>query len=113
MGFHYYNILIDDDFNITGIMDWSDAQTVPTERFIINPEFITFPGLSAEENEPIIAFREKFAFAPRKRKVGTNPGDCDGPEDVPSSSSSSPRLILDLLGTPLWEVVYRCTYSYR
>ena len=109
MDFHYKNILVDDDFNITGIIDWSDAQTVPVERFTISPEFVTFPGLSAKENEPIITFREKFAFSLRKREVGTRTGDGDRPEDTPSSS---PRLISDLLGTPLWEVVYRCTYSF-
>src|SRR5437588_10776973 len=60
LDWHYGNMLVDDDFNITGIIDWSDAQTVPLERFIISPEFVTFPGLSAEQNATIIAFREKF-----------------------------------------------------
>jgi hypothetical protein len=42
---HYNNILVDEDYNITGIIDWSEAQTVPLERFMISPEFITYPGL--------------------------------------------------------------------
>ena len=69
---HYNNILIDDDFNITGIIDWSDSQTVPLEQFLTSPEFATFPGLSVEENAPIVAFRENFAASLRKRERGDN-----------------------------------------
>jgi len=55
------NTLVDDDFNITGIIDWSDAQTVPLERFIVSPEFVTFPGLSAAQSDTIVSFRKEFA----------------------------------------------------
>jgi hypothetical protein len=105
---HYKNILVDDEFNITGIIDWSDAQTVPIERFLITPEFVTFPGLSAEENAPIIAFRDMFAAALRKKEAeATEKSDDEGKRD-------GERLFMaDLLGTPLWEIVYRCTYSYH
>jgi hypothetical protein len=65
------NILVDDDFNITGIIDWSDAQTVPLECSMISPEFVTFPGLPPEKNATIVAFREKFGAALRMREVGT------------------------------------------
>jgi len=111
MDFHYNNILIDDDFNITGIIDWSDAQTVPLERFTITPEFATFPGLSAEENESSVTFRKKFAAALKKREITTMTGGFKAPGGLPSSSSSS-RFTSDLIGTPLWEIVYRSTYSY-
>ena len=40
---HHHNNLFDKDFNITGIIDWSGAQTVPLERFLASPEFATFP----------------------------------------------------------------------
>jgi hypothetical protein len=101
MDLHYDNILIDDDYNITGIIDWSDAQTVPLERFIITPEFVTFSGLSDEQNTPSIAFRKKFAAVLRTKELAAWK-DPDGPP-----------LIADMLGTPLWEIVYRCTYSYH
>lgn len=113
MDFHYNNILVDDAYNITGIIDWSDAQTVPLERFTITPEFATFPGLSAEENEPTITFRNKFAVALKKRETTTMTGRVKASGDLPSSSpSSSMHFISDLIGTPLWEIVYRSTYSY-
>lgn len=45
---HFNNIIVDGDYNITGIIDWSNAQTVPIERFAINPEFIPPPAASVE-----------------------------------------------------------------
>lgn len=113
---HYNNILIDDDFNITGIIDWSDSQTVPLESFLISPEFVTFPGLSVEQNAPIVAFRKKFAAALRERERCDNlPDDksCNEPnEKVMTLVNAPPRFISDIINTPLWEIVYRCTYSY-
>lgn len=112
MDFHFNNILVDDDFNITGIIDWSDAQTIPLERFTVTPEFATFPGLSIEGNEPGVTFREKFAAALKKREVADSAGSGDeAPGDLPAASSSM-RFVSDLIGTPLWEIVYRSTYSY-
>ena len=103
---HYNNILIDEDFNITGIIDWSDSQTVPLERFHTTPEFVTFPGLSVEQNAPIVAFSEKFATALKKRERGD-----DLPEDKSCNESNEdvaaapvhapPRFISDIIGTPL------------
>ncbi len=97
---HYGNILVDDDYNITGIIDWSDAQTVPLERFMINPEFVTFPGLSDEQNAPSIAFRERLAAVLRAKELAAR------------EIAGGPPLMADMLGTPRWEMVYRCTYSY-
>jgi hypothetical protein len=99
---HFNNILLDDNYNITGIIDWSEAQTVPLERYAISPEFVTFPGLTAEENEPIKAFCALFVKALKNRER-------IGPQD--NISKQSPMLS-DIVGTPMAELVYRCTYSY-
>ena len=104
---HYHNILLDEDFNITGILDWGGAQTVPLEQFLISPDFTTFPGLSPEENAPIIAFREKFATALRCRELA------DSRSVGEDDSLLAPPPISDLIGTPLWDIVYRCTYSFH
>ena len=113
---HYENILIDDDFNITGIIDWSDSQTVPLERFLISPEFVTFPGLSVEDNAPIVAFRVAFAAALRERGRGDGLLDAkcyDKPNEKAIALAKAPRrLVSDIMDTPLWEIVYRCTYSH-
>lgn len=65
MDLHHNNILMDDDFNITGIIDCSDAQTVPLERFMISPNSSLSPPFDTEQNAPTVAFREKFAAALR------------------------------------------------
>ena len=115
---HFNNILIDENFNITGIIDWSDSQTVPLESFRISPEFVTYPGLSVEENAPILAFRGKFAAALRERErgnIGHVPDDqsCNEPNEKVISRVTAPkRFIADIIDTPLWEIVYRCTYSH-
>ena len=98
---HHGNILIDDDYHITGIIDWSNAQTVPLEIFTITPEFAMFPGVSDERSACSIAFRDKFAFALRTKELAAR------------KTPDGPPPIADMLGTPLWEIVYRCTYSYH
>ena len=101
---HYNNMLLDDDFHITGIIDWSYAQSAPLERFMISSEFVTFPRLSVEQNATIVAFRDKFAAALRMRETAAR--------KVADGNTCTPMLA-DLLGTPLWDIVYRCTYSYH
>ena len=73
---------------------------MPLERFIISPEFVTFPGMSEEQNAPIVAFRAIFASALRRREVAAS-----GASDTPPIS--------DMLGEASWGVLYRCTYSFH
>lgn len=54
---HYGNMLFDDEYNLTGIIDCSSAQAAPLEQLSVSPEFVTFPGLSAEENRPILELK--------------------------------------------------------
>jgi len=55
---HYGNLLFDDEYNLTGVIDWSSVQAAPLEQLSVSPEFVTFPGLSTEENRPIVEFKE-------------------------------------------------------
>jgi hypothetical protein len=73
---------------------------VPLERFIISPEFVTFPGMSEEQNASIVAFRAMFASALRRREVADS-----GASDIPPMS--------DMLGKASWGILYRCTYSFH
>jgi hypothetical protein len=50
-------MLFDKEYNLTGIIDWSSAQTAPLEQLSVCPEFATFPGMSDEENQPIVDFK--------------------------------------------------------
>lgn len=55
---HFGNMLFDNEYNLTGIIDWSSAQAAPLEQLSVCPEFVTFPGLSEEENRPIVEFKK-------------------------------------------------------
>ena len=77
------------------------------EHFIISPKFVTFPGLSAEQNAAIIAFYKKFVAALRVRELVVSK------IDYSKSCIVAPLLLSDLLGTLLWDIVYYCTYSYH
>jgi aminoglycoside phosphotransferase (APT) family kinase protein len=54
---HFGNMLLDNEYNLTGIIDWSSAQAAPLEQLSVCPEFITFPGRSDEENRPIVELK--------------------------------------------------------
>ncbi|CAI6094724.1 unnamed protein product [Clonostachys chloroleuca] len=97
---HYGNILFDEEYNITGIIDWDSAQTVPLERLAVSPEFITFPGLSPEENQDTINFR---------KLVVTHLRDL---ESTIRTSSENAIFLSDILGTKAAEITHRCTYSF-
>ncbi|KAJ5807847.1 hypothetical protein N7474_009116 [Penicillium riverlandense] len=57
---HYGNILVDENYRITGILDWSCAQTVPIERFAICPELIAPPAAPVEFKQAVFDFRDMF-----------------------------------------------------
>lgn len=37
MDFHHGNLLFDEEYNLTGVLDWGMAQTVPLERLAVSP----------------------------------------------------------------------------
>jgi aminoglycoside phosphotransferase (APT) family kinase protein len=55
---HFGNLLFDDEYNLTGVIDWSDAQAAPIEQLSVSSELQIFPGLSKEKNQPIVDFKE-------------------------------------------------------
>ncbi|CAI7654301.1 unnamed protein product [Penicillium bialowiezense] len=99
--FHYNNILVDHEFNITGLLDFSNAQTVPIERFAIIPEFVAPPAAPTENKQAIWSFRDMFVEAMEKLQIEKN-----GP--LPANGPSLSRLF----ASPRSELVVRCTYSY-
>ncbi|KAF3070952.1 hypothetical protein GL218_00779 [Daldinia childiae] len=54
---HFGNMIFDNEYNLTGIIDWSSAQAAPLEQLSVCPELVTFPGLSDEENRPIVELK--------------------------------------------------------
>ncbi|OQE44653.1 hypothetical protein PENCOP_c002G03791 [Penicillium coprophilum] len=57
---YYNNILVEKDFNITAVLDWSNVQTVPVERFVVNPEFVAPPAAPQEYTQAVFKFRDIF-----------------------------------------------------
>ncbi|KAI0200869.1 kinase-like domain-containing protein [Astrocystis sublimbata] len=55
---HYGNMLFDNEYNLTGVIDWSSAQAAPLEQLSVSPEFLTFPALTDEENRPIVELKK-------------------------------------------------------
>ncbi|OJD17343.1 hypothetical protein AJ78_02581 [Emergomyces pasteurianus Ep9510] len=55
---HYGNLLFDNKYNLTGVIDWSHAQAAPMEQLSVCPELVIFPGLSEENNRPIVEFKK-------------------------------------------------------
>lgn len=55
---HFGNMLFDNDYNLTAIIDWRSAQAAPLEQLSVCPELATFPGLSDEENRPIVELKQ-------------------------------------------------------
>lgn len=101
LDFHYGNLLFDEDYNLVGVIDWTQAQTVPMERFVVSPEFVTFPAGSAELNQKILDLRllVREHFEELERIDGTR----DGRPPMPLSQ---------LFGTKRAEITHKCTYSF-
>ncbi|KAL9054548.1 MAG: hypothetical protein Q9162_004104 [Coniocarpon cinnabarinum] len=56
--FHYNNVLVDEDYNITAVLDWSDLCTAPWEYFAANPEFWRAPSASLESQACVQRFTQ-------------------------------------------------------
>ncbi|KAJ5799853.1 uncharacterized protein N7518_001921 [Penicillium psychrosexuale] len=97
---HFNNMLVDEDFNITAILDWSNIQTVPMERFASNPEFIAPPAAPQEFKQAVFDFRDIFVDAL---------ASIEGESGASSSDGGMP--LSRLFASPLSEVVFRCTCS--
>ena len=54
---HGGNMLFDDEYNLTAVIDWSSAQAAPLEQLSVSPEFAIAPVLSNEENQPMIELK--------------------------------------------------------
>ena len=71
MDLQFNNILFDDDFNITGILDWTAAQTVPCESFAVYVEFIVSPNAPKEVSVRTSSFRDMVQRAWKDRELNS------------------------------------------
>ncbi|KAJ5921070.1 hypothetical protein N7466_009396 [Penicillium verhagenii] len=98
---HYNNILVDDEYNITGFIDWSHAQTMPIERFAIIPELVIPPAAPVEIKKAIASFREMFVKAMAKVQI-----------EREGLQSTEEATLSHLFASSRSELIVRCTYSY-
>jgi hypothetical protein len=99
---HHGNLLFDDQYNLTGVIDWSRAGTAPLERLAVSPEFITFPALPDEENQIITNFRE----ATRDYLQ-----ELENKAKQSSPTVDQKTTLAVILGSKQAEITHRCTYS--
>ena len=69
----YSNILLDDNFDITGVLDWSGARTVPVEQFTVYHDFLVSTRIEAE-NRLAVEFRDMFIRAYKQLEVPPRKG---------------------------------------
>ncbi|KAF5576677.1 GDSL lipase acylhydrolase family [Fusarium pseudocircinatum] len=89
---HYGNMLFDKEYNLTGIIDWSSAQAAPLEQLSVCPEFVTFPGMSDEDNQPMIDFKHLVVLSIREMEQGQErKPPLDNPDlDITGQSNLTP-----------------------
>jgi hypothetical protein len=94
--FYFNNILFDDDYNITGILDWTRAQTVPCKSFIAGMEFIVLPEMPKVASAPILEFCDMVKRAWEERESEQENKNYTGP-------------ISDMIGSSRGDLIY---FSY-
>lgn len=98
--FHYGNVLLDDDYNVTGIIDWTNAHTVPVEVFTAWPE-IMIPGSASNDVKAAKAqFRDLFTKVLKNLESATESG-------------STSLAISGLLESSRLTVVHRWLFAVR
>jgi aminoglycoside phosphotransferase len=98
--FHYGNVLLDDDYNVTGIIDWTNAHTVPVEVFAAWPEIMIPGSASNEVKAAIVQFRDLFTKALKKLESTAEAG-------------SMSFAISGLLKSSMLTVVHRWLFAVR
>ncbi|CAF9915542.1 MAG: hypothetical protein GOMPHAMPRED_000788 [Gomphillus americanus] len=68
---HFGNILFDDEFNISGVIDWSSAQTAPLESLCILPDFTLYKARGARIKD-VQDFKNLIVQAPEESSTGTS-----------------------------------------
>jgi isoamyl acetate esterase len=90
---HYRNIMMDDDYNITGVMDWADAHVVPVELFAVIPDFQFADGPASDQNKKIRDFKHLFLRALKRIEDRYNELDLQRPAGFKKPPSQIDRTL--------------------
>ncbi len=94
---HYKNILVDDDFNITAVLDWESAMITPWESFAIYGDFM-YTG--ATYHPGLIRLNKLFVEAIRKLEDGRGLGNRGTTSLSDIIDSPLPLLLMESSGVP-------------
>lgn len=137
MDFHHGNLLFDDEYNLTGVIDWGMAQAVPLERLAVSPEFVAGQLYPKEHKESVAKLlslmRDALQDLQRETMSGDSTsshdnqaapargGDCDADEEAESDvlaggddvdlHSAQRTTLADIFGTVQAEIANRCSLS--
>lgn len=89
MDMHYKNILVDDEYNITGIIDWTNACTVPIELFAVIPELAMGHGAPEDIKAKTRAFGHRLSWALKQCEEGGDRQQINTDPDLDSLITSS------------------------
>lgn len=104
---HFGNMLFDDEYNLTGVVDWGSAQAAPLEQLSVCPEVVIFPGLSDEENRPIVELKRLVVESLREMEgAHVKRPPLDKPE-VNLTQNASLTPLSTYLATKSAEITYR------
>ena len=103
---HYGNLLFDDEYNLTGVIDWSNAQAAPVEQLSVCPELVVFPGLSEEKNRPIVEFKNLVIQFIKEIENGKEKEDKCGAGKTPPPDQHL-TLLSTYMASPSAELMHR------
>ncbi len=98
---HAGNLLFDDDYNLTGVVDWAQAQTVPLERLVVTPEILTSPDDPEERNNSVEVLKTLIRDHLQRLELAGRAAD-----------ASSPLVLSSYFGSKRAEITHRCTYTH-
>ncbi len=86
---YYKNILVDDEYNITGIIDWTNACSVPIELFAVIPELAMGHGAPEDTKAKTRAFGHRLSCALKQCEEGVDRQQIETYTDLDSLITSS------------------------
>ncbi|KAL6809370.1 kinase-like domain-containing protein [Trichoderma sp. SZMC 28013] len=104
---HFGNMLFDNEYNLVGIIDWSHAQAGPLEQLSVCPELVIFPGLSDEENKPIVEFKKLVVECIREMERNQEKSPLLDYPEVDSLLSSNPTPLSAYMASKSAEITHR------
>lgn len=100
--FHRRNLLFDEQYNLTGVLDWSQAATTPLERLAVSMEYAKFYVHDREHNQVIVGFRDMIRE--HLQKLGEK-------AEQPSPPDKQTTTLSIIFGSRQADIAHCCIYG--